>query len=136
MTSRNFKFARVKWSAVAHDHLEPALKADPTAGVEWLQNEVQAERMLLIGVYQGARRVGSVVCRIDVLSDKVLVIVAVGGKADGGNMYSALLPYWTPIAEHWGCRFIQAHTARRGAVKFLERDGFQEAERVFLKRVA
>lgn len=132
---RKFHFRRVRWSGMATDHLEPALKADPTAGIDWLENEVNAERMILIGVYDGRKRVGSVACRIEVLTARELVIVAVGGRAEGVSLYRALLPYWDEIARIWHCAFIRAHSTRRGAFKHLERGGYVVAETVFRKAI-
>lgn len=109
---------KVLWSLEAQRALKPACRGD---------DEIIKQQVLNgeSNLYQGDD--GFVVLRGEGLE---LVIVAGAGK-QAKNFYNEI----TCLAKNSGFKSLRTHVVRRGLMRILERSGFDEAERVYRKRL-
>lgn len=109
---------------------------DDDVSPDWYGDEIAAKRAWLWGVYDGGRRVGTVVMREEAhpLIGPEWVIVAGAGR--GCRLFERAVPLIEAAAVAAGAGAVRWHTSRPGMVRFARGAGYGVAEIVVRKAVA
>jgi len=129
-----FALAHAPWSEMARAALGPAMAGDPLCDVGWLQDEVQAGRIMLVEIRCGDLKAGYVALRFELYGDlREAVMVAAGSILRGTPLSNEVIPRIAEFARELGAQSIRSHTSRRGVGLALQRNGWAEVERVYRK---
>jgi hypothetical protein len=123
-----------QWSAEVEAILAPAMRADPLATCRTLEALTDNGEAHLLEIRCDGELVGATVVRLETREQgDELVIVAAGGRLPGHSLLRSLLPYVERI--YPSATWARIHTARRGMVRELLRQGYSSRELVMAKRL-
>jgi hypothetical protein len=124
-----------QWSPQAEAFLAPAMRHDPLVSCRTLEALTFNDEAHLFEIRCGDDLVGAVVTRLEMREQgDELVIVAAGGRLPGYSQTRSVLPWLERLypATNW----TRVHTARRGLVRELVRQGYRTRELVLAKPLA
>lgn len=123
-----------------NDRLEALVTSlNPEIGVEAVKNQVEKNHFMPFEVFVDEVSIGFFVIRIDVTYDgkKELVhlfsLSEVKGRTPIHHVMGSLV---MNIARDLGCQRVRVHSEIRKIDSFLEREGFEFRESVFVKEVS
>lgn len=111
---------------------------DPEVGLEAIKKNVEAGNLTAFEVFVEEISIGFFIARIEVLYNnrRELVLIhavsEVKGKTPLAHIFGTLLP---ELARKHEISTIRIHSEQRKLDDFLERQGFEFAESVFVKRI-
>ena len=121
-----------QWTPEVQALLAPAMTADPLVSCRTLEALVYNDEAVLIEVRCDGELVGAAVVRIETCEKgDELVIVAAGGKLPGHSLTRSVLPYLERL--YPSASWARIHTARKGLVRELLRQGYASREVVMAK---
>lgn len=121
-----------QWSAEVEVLLEPAMRADPLSSCRTLEALCDNDEAHLLEVRCEGELVGAAVVRLETREQgDELVIVAAGGCLPGHSLTRSVLPYLERLYQ--SATWVRVHTARKGLLRELLRQGYTTREIVMAK---
>lgn len=103
------------------------------AELEIYYNAVKNGRGKLEGLYDGDKRIGTVLYLMDT---ETLYVVALAGRGpDEGLCYSEIMEAGERRAKELGCKFLRADADRPGALRYLLNAGYVPARVALIKEL-
>lgn len=114
--------------------LEKAMRADPLTGLNGLRYSVASGKAKLFEVLDDCYLRAAVVLEVVHQANGAEgVIVAAGGKLSGVSLTRQVLPAIERLFQ--GCVSIRLHTARKGLVRELQRQGYTLSQVILRKAI-
>lgn len=122
------------WSQASEQMLRKAMDAEPLTGINGLRYLVETGTAKLFEVLDDCYLRAAVVLQIVPQANGLEgVIVAAGGKLSGVSLTRQVLPAIENLFT--GCCGIRIHTARRGLIRELQKQGYAMTQVVLTKGI-
>lgn len=134
--AKAIELKRVEWSDQVRDHLNMVKHWPDHVTCKWFQDEIEAERILALGVFQDGRHVGTAIYDFENGDQgSELVIKAAGGHLQGGDLVATVLPAFERLAMQADCVSVGFQTRRQGLVKKTVLMGYEFGEVTMRKKI-
>ena len=120
------------WNEEIERDLEKCIKEGDLCHVSDYKAAIDDNKAILLGVYDGEKRICSQVLRFDENDHGCeLVAWATAGHLKGGSIIEEFTPFLIDVAKRNNCCAIRAHTSKKGITKLYERAGWSFSEYVY-----